>query len=205
MLSINQNNHSSRVYDKSNDAYIYYNFTKEIPDVALDANNRPHIVWDDTRNSISECVFIIDGSGSMGSEWGDMCVALWGGNFASGTIIQGLKELSSSSNTGRRYMLLYDGYCYPEIILNNPACIIEQPWRNTSMSGMTVAVYDIYRPPYLTAHHIQDFLKIGGLGQIGPVYHGEMRMEICTCGQILQQQTIINGIQMPQNSVPSIR
>ena len=64
---------------------------------------------------------------------------------------------------------------------------------------MTVAVYDSYRPPYSTAHHIQALLvKIGGLGQIGPVYHGEMRMGICTCGQILQQQTTINGIQMPQ-------
>ena len=111
MLSINQNTSQAEymIYPTMLTSTITF---KGNPDVAIDANNRPHIVWDDTRNSISEFVFIIDGSGSMGTEWGDMCVALWGGNFASGGYTPGLIPMLDSTgvNILTTLYLLYDTY-----------------------------------------------------------------------------------------------
>ena len=54
------------------------------PDIVVDANDYVQIAWDDTRGGKVELVFIVDTSGSMYSEWADVCTVIYGGNFASG-------------------------------------------------------------------------------------------------------------------------
>ncbi len=54
------------------------------PDIAIDSADKVHIYWDDTRGSEVEMVFIIDTSGSMGSEWQDICSIVYGGVAAQG-------------------------------------------------------------------------------------------------------------------------
>ena len=68
------------------------------PDVAVDVDDFVQIVWDDTRGGKVEMVVPIDTSGSMNTEWADMCVVFYGGNFASGGYFPGLKPLLVSAN-----------------------------------------------------------------------------------------------------------
>ena len=68
------------------------------PDIAIDADDFVQIVWDDTRGGKVEMVAPIDTSGSMNTEWADMCVVFYGGNFASGGAFQGLKPMLEDGN-----------------------------------------------------------------------------------------------------------
>jgi len=68
------------------------------PDVAVDADDFVQIVWDDTRGGKVEMVAPIDTSGSMNTEWADMCVVFYGGNFASGGHFEGLKPMLEDAN-----------------------------------------------------------------------------------------------------------
>ena len=68
------------------------------PDIAVDVDDFVQIVWDDTRGGKVEMVVPIDTSGSMNTEWADMCVVFYGGNFASGGSFPGLKPLLESAN-----------------------------------------------------------------------------------------------------------
>jgi len=68
------------------------------PDIAIDVDDFVQIVWDDTRGGKVEMVVPIDTSGSMNTEWADMCVVFYGGNFASGGYFPGLKPLLVSAN-----------------------------------------------------------------------------------------------------------
>ena len=55
-----------------------------IRDRVVDANDYVQIAWDDTRGGKVELAFIVDTSGSMYSEWADICTVIYGGQFASG-------------------------------------------------------------------------------------------------------------------------
>ncbi|SVC45630.1 uncharacterized protein METZ01_LOCUS298484, partial [marine metagenome] len=44
------------------------------PAISVGANNTVVVVWEDTRGSVIEYVGILDTSGSMNTEWADMCV-----------------------------------------------------------------------------------------------------------------------------------
>jgi hypothetical protein len=68
------------------------------PAVSVGANNTVVVVWEDTRGSTIEYVGILDTSGSMNTEWADMCVVFYGGYFASGGYFEGLKPLLQQSN-----------------------------------------------------------------------------------------------------------
>ncbi|HIH80752.1 MAG TPA: hypothetical protein HA303_05985 [Candidatus Thalassarchaeaceae archaeon] len=68
------------------------------PDVAVDADDFVQIVWDDTRGGKVEMVVPIDTSGSMNTEWADMCVVFYGGTFASGGSFEGLKPMLEDAN-----------------------------------------------------------------------------------------------------------
>ena len=68
------------------------------PDVAVDADDFVQIVWDDTRGGKVEMVAPIDTSGSMNTEWADMCVVFYGGYFASGGYFEGLKPMLLRAN-----------------------------------------------------------------------------------------------------------
>jgi len=68
------------------------------PDVAVDADDFVQIVWDDTRGGKVEIVAPIDTSGSMNTEWADMCVVFYGGTFASGGYFEGLKPMLLTAN-----------------------------------------------------------------------------------------------------------
>ena len=48
------------------------------PDVVVDANDYVQIAWDDTRGGKVELNFIVDTSGSMYSEWADICTVVYG-------------------------------------------------------------------------------------------------------------------------------
>ena len=106
------------------------------PDIAVDANDMVQIAWDDTRGGKVELVFVIDGSGSMGTEWADVCSVVYGGNFASGGYFQGIKPMLVEANMTvyETLYVLYDGYSYPSEI-SNGACQsrnnIGNSWRTT--------------------------------------------------------------------------
>ena len=68
------------------------------PDVVVDANDYVQIAWDDTRGGKVELAFIVDTSGSMYSEWADICTVIYGGNFASGPYFQGIKPMLEEGN-----------------------------------------------------------------------------------------------------------
>ncbi|MEK9730780.1 MAG: CARDB domain-containing protein [Candidatus Poseidoniales archaeon] len=68
------------------------------PDIVIDANDYVQIAWDDTRGGKVELVFVVDTSGSMYSEWADVCTVIYGGNFASGGYFQGLKPMLAQAN-----------------------------------------------------------------------------------------------------------
>ncbi len=106
------------------------------PDIAVDANDMVQIAWDDTRGGKVELVFVIDGSGSMGTEWADVCSVVYGGNFASGGYFQGIKPMLVEANMTvfETLYVLYDGFSYPSEI-SSGACQsrnnIGNSWRNT--------------------------------------------------------------------------
>ena len=68
------------------------------PDVVVDANDYVQIAWDDTRGGKVELAFIVDTSGSMYTEWADICTVVYGGNFASGSNFQGIKPMLETAN-----------------------------------------------------------------------------------------------------------
>ena len=68
------------------------------PDVVVDANDYVQVAWDDTRGGKVELAFIVDTSGSMYSEWADICTVIYGGNFASGPYFQGIKPMLEEGN-----------------------------------------------------------------------------------------------------------
>ncbi|MBT6644816.1 MAG: hypothetical protein HOB52_03320, partial [Euryarchaeota archaeon] len=63
------------------------------PDIAIDGDDFVQVVWDDTRGGKVELVFVIDTSGSMYSEWADVCTVVYGGSFAGGSYFQGIKPM----------------------------------------------------------------------------------------------------------------
>ena len=69
------------------------------PDVVVDANDYVQIAWDDTRGGKVELAFIVDTSGSMYSEWADICAVIYGGSFANGgQSFQGIKPMLENAN-----------------------------------------------------------------------------------------------------------
>ena len=68
------------------------------PDIVVDANDYVQIAWDDTRGGKVELVFVVDTSGSMYSEWADVCTVIYGGNFASGGYFKGIKPMLQEGN-----------------------------------------------------------------------------------------------------------
>jgi uncharacterized membrane protein len=68
------------------------------PDIAIDGDDFVQVVWDDTRGGKVELVFVIDTSGSMYSEWADVCTVVYGGNFAGGSYFQGIKPMLKDAN-----------------------------------------------------------------------------------------------------------
>ena len=56
------------------------------------------IAWDDTRGGKVELVFVIDTSGSMYSEWADVCAVIYGGTFSDGSAFEGIKPLLEVAN-----------------------------------------------------------------------------------------------------------
>ena len=68
------------------------------PDLVVDAEDMVQIAWDDTRGGKVELAFVVDTSGSMYSEWADVCTVIYGGSFASGGSFQGLKPMLEKAN-----------------------------------------------------------------------------------------------------------
>ena len=68
------------------------------PDITVDANDLVQIAWDDTRGGKVELVFVIDTSGSMYTEWADVCTVIYGGTFSDGSPFEGIKPLLETAN-----------------------------------------------------------------------------------------------------------
>ena len=68
------------------------------PDIVVDSNDLVQIAWDDTRGGKVELVFVIDTSGSMYSEWADVCTVIYGGSFAGSGSFQGIKPMLEEGN-----------------------------------------------------------------------------------------------------------
>ncbi|MCS5531966.1 MAG: hypothetical protein NZ780_04060 [Candidatus Poseidoniales archaeon] len=93
-------------YDSNNGFQVLINSTmvtpalghRGSPAVSIGANNTVVIVWEDTRGSIVEYVGLIDSSGSMTTEWEDMCAVFYGGNMTSGQTFTGIKPMLEQAN-----------------------------------------------------------------------------------------------------------
>ena len=93
-------------YDSSGNFDVQINNTivttalgfKGNPAISMGANNTVIVVWEDTRGSLVEYVGLLDTSGSMTSEWKDMCAVFYGGNLTSGEYFQGVKPLLESAS-----------------------------------------------------------------------------------------------------------
>ncbi len=68
------------------------------PDIAVDADDLVQVVWDDTRGGKVEFAAPIDTSGSMYSEWADMCTVFYGGSWSSGGYFIGIKPMLEEAN-----------------------------------------------------------------------------------------------------------
>ena len=73
--------------------------TSTHPQVTISSTDIPSITWQEpsTTNGI-EMVFLVDTSGSMYSEWSDLCAMMYGGNFASGGYFEGIKPIFKKHN-----------------------------------------------------------------------------------------------------------
>ena len=71
---------------------------KSDPSIALGPDYTNAVVWQDTSYSVIEFVAAIDTSGSMGTEWADMCAIFYGGWLSDGGTFQGLIPLLDQSN-----------------------------------------------------------------------------------------------------------
>ncbi|MEE2747970.1 MAG: CARDB domain-containing protein [Candidatus Thermoplasmatota archaeon] len=83
------------------------------PDIAIDADDLVQIAWDDTRGGKVEIVSPIDTSGSMYSEWADMCVVFYGGTWSNGGSFQGIKPMLQEANISVFETLYALGGFYP--------------------------------------------------------------------------------------------
>ncbi|MEK9910045.1 MAG: hypothetical protein VW498_06745, partial [Candidatus Thalassarchaeaceae archaeon] len=68
------------------------------PAISIGANNTAVIVWEDTRGSIVEYVGLLDSSGSMTTEWADMCAIFYGGVLTTGENFTGVKPMLEAAN-----------------------------------------------------------------------------------------------------------
>ena len=68
------------------------------PAISIGANNTAVIVWEDTRGSIVEYVGLLDSSGSMTTEWADMCAVFYGGVLTTGENFTGIKPMLEAAN-----------------------------------------------------------------------------------------------------------
>ena len=68
------------------------------PAISIGANNTAVIVWEDTRGSIVEYVGLLDSSGSMTTEWADMCAVFYGGVLTTGENFAGIKPMLEAAN-----------------------------------------------------------------------------------------------------------
>jgi len=68
------------------------------PDIVVDSDDYVQIAWDDTRGGKVELVFVVDTSGSMYSEWADVCTVIYGGAFQSGGNFKGIKPMLEEGN-----------------------------------------------------------------------------------------------------------
>ena len=71
---------------------------KGSPAISIGTNNTVIVVWEDTRGSLIEYVGLVDSSGSMTTEWLDMCAVFYGGNLSSGEYFQGVKPMLESAS-----------------------------------------------------------------------------------------------------------
>ena len=127
------------------------------PDVVVDANDYVQIAWDDTRGGKVELVFIVDTSGSMYSEWADVCTVIYGGNFASGGYFKGIKPMLQEGNM-TVYETIYGlGNTLPSV----------------AQSGNCASYYQSGQGPRNTALGISPGDDSGGLRVLpGTVYNG---------------------------------
>ena len=89
------------------------------PDIVVDANDYVQIAWDDTRGGKVELAFIVDTSGSMYSEWADICTVVYGGNFASGGYFQGSSQCLKTRK--------HDCVSKPSMVLATPFLVLQVP------------------------------------------------------------------------------
>ena len=95
------------------------------PAISVGDDDTVVVVWEDTRGSAIEMVMPIDTSGSMNTEWADMCVVFYGGYFASGGYFAGLKPLLQ----------------YPDITVMETLYALSGNWPSAATSGNCAEAY----------------------------------------------------------------
>ena len=175
------------------------------PDIVVDANDYVQIAWDDTRGGKVELVFIVDTSGSMYSEWADVCTVIYGGNFASGGYFKGIKPMLQEGNM-TVYETIYGlGNTLPSVAQSGNCASYYQNGqgpRNTALGinpGDDSGGLRVFQEPFTTVLHIQAILvKIGDQVLTGHVCLGRTTSEMFQV--TLQLLPTTDGIQTQQKS-----
>jgi hypothetical protein len=156
------------------------------------------IAWDDTRGGKVELVFLVDTSGSMYSEWADVCTVIYGGNFAAGGYFQGFKPMLQEGN-----MTVYETIYGLGNTLPGAQLAVETAQHTTRtlalaqrllelLMAMTLAVSENSLVPFTTeTHTLGTQERTGAPEPTGPVFHGRMHKE--TFLEILQHKTTTSG------------
>ena len=175
------------------------------PDIVVDSNDLVQIAWDDTRGGKVELVFLVDTSGSMYSEWADVCTVIYGGNFAAGGYFQGLKPMLEEGNM-TVYETIYGLETHSPGAASSGNCATHNKNagpRSTVLAlhqEMTLVVSENFQEPSTTVTHTPDTLeRTGAQEPTGHVFLG--RMHKATSQEILRPKTITSGIRTQQRSL----
>ena len=155
------------------------------PDIVVDSNDLVQIAWDDTRGGKVELVFLVDTSGSMYSEWADVCTVIYGGNFAAGGYFQGLKPMLQEGNM-TVYETIYGlGNTLPGAASSG----------NCATHNQNAGPQELFTTETRTLDTLE---KTGALEPTGPVFHG--RTPKVTFLETLQHKTTTSGTRMQPRS-----
>ena len=176
------------------------------PQVVLSSSDVPTVLWQESSRDFGmEMTFVIDTSGSMYSEWADVCTIMYGGNFASGGYFQGLKPMFNASGISLYETIYGLGNTLPGAASSGNCQAYNQRRRTlerhhlAKIPATTPAEFANSQVQSTTAPPIPDIPeKTGVQVQTGLVFLGKTLKE--TSQETLQPLTTTAGTQTRQRS-----
>lgn len=94
---------------------------KAHPALDIDTDGTVQVVWEGTLGGLVELVFLVDTSGSMASEWADLCQVIYGGQLSQGAQTEGVLGLLRKANVTVLETVYSMGNQYPLAVVQG-AC-----------------------------------------------------------------------------------